>query len=81
MAEFVDRFNCIALVERLEGCRNATTQGSSQTSFRIIYISVIEGGRIVLSLMMGDSLGQVFFPPRFYNVFSTADLYRLMTIG
>ena len=25
--------------------------------------------------MMGDSLGQVFLPPRFKNVFNTVDMY------
>ena len=46
-------------------------------SFRVLYISVVEGGRIILSSMMGDSLDQVFLPPRFENVFSTADVYRI----
>jgi len=81
MAEFVDRFNCIALVEcfnhlgRMQECDYAVIEPN--TPFRVIYISIIEDGRIVLSLIMGDSLGQVFLPNRFINVFSTSDLYRI----
>ena len=81
MAEFCDSFNCVALIERfnhvgrMQECDYAGIEPN--ISFRRLYISVVEGGRIILSLMMGNSLGQVFLPPRFKNVFSTADMYRV----
>jgi len=81
MAEFVDKVNSIAIVERfnhvgrMQACGYAGIEPN--IPFRVIYISVVEGGRIVLSLMMGDTLGQVVLPPRFQNVFNTSDMYRI----
>jgi hypothetical protein len=78
MAEFVDRFNCVALVERfnhigrMQACHYAVIEPN--ISFLVLYISVVEGGMIILSLTMGESLGQVFLPPRFNNVFSADDM-------
>jgi len=80
MAEFVDKFNCVALIERFNHVgrmQECDFAGIEPNIFRVLYISVVEGGRIILSLMMGDSLGQVFLPPRFKNVFSNADMYRI----
>jgi hypothetical protein len=46
--------------------------------FRLIYVSLVDGDHITLSLMMrDDSLGQLFLPARFRNVFHTDDLYRI----
>jgi len=81
MAEFVDKVNSIALVERfnhvgrMQECGYAGIEPN--IPFRVIYISVVEGGRIVLSLMMGDTLSQVFLRPRFQNFFNTSDMYRI----
>ena len=81
MAEFVDKVNSIALIERFNNVGRLQECGyagiAPNIPFRVIYICVVEGGRIILSLMMGDSLGQVFLPPRFKNVFNTADMYRI----
>jgi hypothetical protein len=48
----------------------------------VIYVSNVDedgrGAPFVLSLMMRDnSLGQLYLPPRFNNVFSSSDLYRI----
>jgi hypothetical protein len=53
MAEFVDKINSIALIERfnhvgrLQECSYAGIEPN--IPFRVIYISVVEGGRIILS--------------------------------
>ena len=63
MAAFVDRFNSVALIERfnhvgrVQECDYAGI--ATNIPFRVLYISIVEGGKIVLSLMMGDTLGQV----------------------
>jgi hypothetical protein len=81
MAAYVDRFNTIALIERfnhvgrVQECDYAGI--ATNIPFRVLYVSIVEGGRIVLSLMMGDTLGQVILPPRFLNIFNSADLYRI----
>ena len=46
-------------------------------AFRVLYISIVEGDRHILSLIMGGSFGQVVLPPRFTNVFHTTDLNRI----
>jgi hypothetical protein len=70
-----------ALIERFNHVYRMQENGYAgiepNLPFRVIYISVVDGGRMILSLMMGDSLGQVFLPPRFKNVFNTADMYRI----
>jgi hypothetical protein len=81
MANFIDLFNSIAMIERFN--HEAMMQGCDYTgievniAFRVLYISIVESDLYVLSLMMGESLGQVVLPPRFSNVFHTTDLYRI----
>ena len=81
MAAFVDRFNTVALIERfnhvgrVQECDYAGIDPN--IPFRVLYISIVEGGRIIMSLMIGDKLGQVILPPRFQNVFNNTDLYRI----
>ena len=50
----------------------------ANVKFRLIYVSLIDDNQIALSLVMrDDSLGQLFLPARFRNVFSSDDLYRI----
>ena len=86
MASFTARFNRIALVERFN--HTARMQACSyegievNTRFRMIYVSNVDedgrGARVVLSLMMrGNSIGQLYLPPRFNNLFTTTDLCNI----
>ena len=50
----------------------------ANVKFRLIYISLVEDNQIFLSLMMrDDSLGQLFLPARFRDVFSSDDMYTI----
>ena len=81
MAYLVDRVNTIALIERFNhvarqrGCDYAGLEVNR--AFRILFISTVEGDQHVLSLMMGESLGQLVLPPRYSTVFHASDLYRI----
>jgi hypothetical protein len=82
MASFSDPFNCIALIERFNHVAIMRACGydgiEANRKFRLIYVSLVDGDQIALSLMMrDDSLVQLFLPPRFRNVFHTDDLYRI----
>jgi len=82
MANFNDRFNCIALIERFNHVARMRACGydgfEANIKFRLIYVSLVDGDQIPLSLMMrDDSLGQLFLPALFRNVFHTDDLYMI----
>jgi len=67
MAEFVDKVNSIALIERfnhvgrLQECGYAGIEPN--IPFQVIYISVVEGRRIILSLKMGFRWVRCSFHP------------------
>ena len=46
-------------------------------AFRGLFVSIVEGDELVISLMMGESLGQLVLPSRYSTVFHTNDLYRV----
>ena len=81
MTHLVDRFNTIALIERFNHvarqrvCDYAGIE--TNRAFRVLFIATPEGGQHVISLMMGESLGQLFLPSRYSTVFHTGDLYRI----
>ena len=86
MADLIVRFNTVALIERFNHVargRPCSYEGIEiNTKFRLILISNVEkdsrGARVVLSLMMRESsLGQLFLPPLFNNVFSSSDMYNI----
>jgi hypothetical protein len=81
MAHLVDQFNTIALIEsfnhvaRQRGCDYAGIE--TNKAFRVLYVSIVEGDQHVISLMMGESLGQLVLPSRYSTIFNNADLYRI----
>ena len=80
MANLVDRFNTIVMIERFNhvarqgGCDYAGIEVNRV--FRVLFISTVEGDQHVLSLMMVESLSQLVLPPRYSNVFHT-NMYRI----
>ena len=40
-------------------------------------MSIVEGDQLVISLMMGESLGQLVLPSRYSSIFHPNDLYRV----
>ena len=86
MASLTVRFNSIALVERfnhISRMQACSYEGIEvNTKFRLLLISNVDedgrGARVVLSLKMRDnSIGQLYLPPRFNNVFTMFDLYTI----
>ena len=81
MTHLVDRFNTIALIERFNhvarqrGCDYAGIE--TNMAFRVLFISTVEGDQHIISLMKGESLGQLVLPTRYSTVFHTSDLYRI----
>jgi len=81
MAHLVERFNTIALIERFNhvarqrGCDYAGIE--TNKALRVLFVSTVEGDQHAISLIMGESLGQLDLPSRYSTVFHTADLYRI----
>ena len=81
MAHLIERVNMIALTERFNhvarqrGCQYAGIE--SNKAFRVLYVTIVEGDQLVISLMMGESLGQLVLPSRYSFVFHPNDLYRV----
>ena len=73
MAHLFERVNTIALIERFNhvarqrGCDYAGIE--TNKAFRVLFVSTVEGDQLVISLMMGESLGQLVLPSR-YSSFS-----------
>jgi hypothetical protein len=81
MAHLVDRFSTIALIERFNHvarqrmCDYAGLE--TNMAFKVLFISTVEGDQHIISIMMGESLGQLVLPTRYSTVFHTSDLYRI----
>ena len=81
MAHLIDRVNMIALTERFNhvarqrGCQYAGI--ASNTPFRVLFVSIMVGDQLVISLMMGELLGQLVLPSRYSSIFHPNDLYRV----
>ena len=81
MAHLVERVNTIALIERFNhvarqrGCQYAGIETNKE--FRVLFVSIVEGDQLVISLMIGESLGQLILPSRYSTVFHSNDLYRV----
>ena len=81
MADHMHRVHMIALVERFNhvarqrGCQYAGI--TTNMLYRVLYVSIVEGDQLVLSLMMGEALGQLVLPSRYSSVFHQNDLYRV----
>ena len=76
-----ERFNSIAMIEifnhivRMRACGYEGIEAN--VKLRLIYVSLVDN-QIDLSLMMrDDSLGQLFLPAPFRNVFRSEDMYRI----
>jgi len=81
MAHLIERITMSALAERFNhvarqrGCQYAGIQ--TNNAFRVLYVTIEEGDQLVISLMMGESLGQLVLPSRYSYVFTSNDLYRV----
>ena len=77
----VERFNTIALIERFNhvarqrGCDYAGIE--TNKVFIVLFVCTVEGDQHVISLMMGESFGQLVLPSRYSTVFHTAELYGI----
>ena len=60
---------------RQRGCDYAGIE--TNKVFRVLFVSIVEGDELVISLMMGESLGQLVLPSRYSTVFHSNDLYRV----
>ena len=80
MAHLVDRFNTIALIERFNhlarqrGCDYAGIE--TNRAFMVLFISILEGGQHVISLMMGG-IGPAGPSFTVLYLFHTGDLYGI----
>jgi hypothetical protein len=85
MAHLVDRFNTIALIERFNhvarqwGCDYVGIE--TNRKFRVLFISTVEGDQYIISLMMGESLGQLVLPTRYSTYFIRVTCTESMRIG
>ena len=78
MAHLIERVNMIALTERFNHvARQRGCQYAGRATFRVLYVSIVEGDQLVISLMMGESLGQLLLPSRYSSLFHPNDLYRV----
>ena len=81
MAHRIDRVNMIALAERFNhvarqrGCQYAGI--ATNIPYTVLYVSIVEGDQLAISLMMGESLGQLVLPSRYTTVFYPSDLYTV----
>ena len=72
MISLVERFNHVA---RQRGCHYAGI--ATNMIYRVLYESIVEEEQLVISLMMGESLGQLVLPSRYSSLFYPTDLYTV----
>ena len=72
MIALTERFNHVV---RQRECQYAGI--TTNMLYRVLYVSIVEGDQLVISLMMGESLGQLVLPSRYSSIFHPNDLYRV----